>query len=81
MLESLLSWRVLTLALAETQLPNLQEWEVRAMAAFLHERLPWYLRPLISEVRLELAATRRWKSMAAWYAKEQPRQDRFLFGS
>ena len=80
-LERLLSWRVLALALAETDWTGLQEWEVRAMAAFLYERLPWVLKTLINEEKLELAAVRRWKSMIAWYENQQPRSDTSIFGS
>ena len=80
-LERLLSWRVLALALAETDWTDLQQWEVRAMAAFVHERLPWPLRTLVSEIRLEEAAEARRRSMIAWYEKQHPRSDAMLFGS
>jgi len=81
MLERLLSWKVLALALAENDLGRLQEWEVRAMAAFLWERLPRLVRAVVSEIRLEEAAEERWRSMVAWYASEQPRANYWLFGS
>ena len=80
-LERLLSWRVLALALAETHWTRLQQWEVRAMAAFVYLRLPWYLRPLISEIKLEEAAAKRRECMIAWYEEAQPRSDTLLFGS
>jgi hypothetical protein len=79
-LEKVLSSKVVALALAETDLAQLQEWEVRAVACFLHERLPRPVRMVVSEIALEEAAEAQRRQLVAWYDREQPRSDAMLFG-
>jgi hypothetical protein len=77
----ILTWKVLALTLAETELPDLQEWEVRAMAALVWQRLPRVLRLVVGEERLESAAVGQWRSMVVWYRRERPRENSCLFGA
>jgi hypothetical protein len=79
-LERLLGWRVVALTLAENSWQDTQQWEVRAMAAFVHRGLPRCVQLLVTELRLEETAAADWRELRRWYEEHHPREDETLFG-
>jgi len=69
-------------ASAEKGLVEVQQWEVRAMAAFMFEGLPWlgWLRCFMLEHEFEARCVETWKEMFAGYDLWEPRECRELFG-
>jgi len=79
-IQRLLAWRAVACALAETSWDEAQRWEIKAMAAFVYKRLPWWINCFVGEMELEEAAAAEWRALVMWYQEHRPREDANLFG-
>lgn len=75
-----LAWQSMAYTLAEVDWKSAQQWEVRAMAAFVFEHLPTWLKAICTPEQFEAEAVSKWSEAVSWYGKNQPRMNSELFG-